>query len=912
VLVALMLAVGGEMYPASGQEPTAWKAGVAAVKITPQTPIPMAGYAGRKKPAEGVALDLFAKALAIEDPRGTRVVIVTMDLIGVSRALRDWLEGQVKKRYGLGRSSLLVNVSHTHCGPVLGSPQLTDAPQVSEKATPVERYIAQLQTKLVAVVGDALGRLAPAKLDFLRGRAGFAMNRRRPTVQGYSNAPNFDGPVDHEIPVLRVTDPEGRLLALLFGYACHNTTMGDLMIRGDYAGYAQQYLEESHPGTTALFMIGCGADQNPYPRSKEELAKYHGRTLALGVEAALQTVPKPLGGPLRVDFSDVPLALTPPPSREELEKIAAGRDPARARAQRLLKLLKDKGEIPAKYPCPVQVVQFGSDLTLIAVGGETCVDYSLRLKRELAPAAVWVAGYSNDVFTYLPSAPVAAEGGYEAGGTALYGLPFASSCEDRVVGNALRVARLPIESVPTAVDLKIGQQATVKLVDGKPATVKLLKLEERRDNLRHAIRQAAVALEVNGRQVTLDSATYRLPVTVGDVQIDCPITKGYLEHGDHWGLDADARLRLWPAGYPWITPGTFAYPVNQRWFASGTLMANEIGDGENLKSKSVYYHWGLDLGGAERMVDVLAATDGRVVSAAGELLKPAEYPPLVKPRSDVVYLRDGRGWFYRYSHLDAIDPAAKLGTQVKIGQKIGVLGKKGASGGWSHLHFDIVAPQPSGRWGILEGYALLFEAYHRAHPLQVIEAIARPHQLAAVGQPVTLDGSRSWSRFGPGQIASYTWTFSDGKTARGAQVQRTYARPGTYSEILRVTDKDGNIAHDFALVYVLDPTKPDQQPPRVHAAFWPTSGIHAGDEITFKVRSFNVAPDEGEETWDFGDGTPAVRTRSDGNVQALAPDGYAITAHRYHEAGRYLVKVTRANRRGEPGTARLEVIVRSR
>ena len=90
-------------------------------------------------------------------------------------------------------------------------------------------------------------------------------------------------------------------------------------------------IEEAHPGTTALFMIGCGADQNPYPRSKEELAKYHGRTLALAVEAALQTVPKPLGGPLRVDFEDVPLDFTPPPSREELEKIgAAGRDPARA------------------------------------------------------------------------------------------------------------------------------------------------------------------------------------------------------------------------------------------------------------------------------------------------------------------------------------------------------------------------------------------------------------------------------------------------------------------------------------------------------------------------------------------------------------------------------------------------------
>jgi hypothetical protein len=444
------------------------------------------------------------------------------------------------------------------------------------------------------------------------------------------------------------------------------------------------------------------------------------------------------------------------------------------------------------------------------------------------------------------------------------------------------------------------------------ATVKLLKLEETRDSLRNAIRQVKVTVEVAGRQVTLDSATYHLPVTVGDVQIDCPITKGYLEWGDHWGLDADARLRLWPAGYPWITPGTFVYPADQRWFASHTLMANQIGDGDDIRKKSIYYHWGLDIGGEERMVDVFAATDGQVVSADNKLLQPGTYPDLVKPRADVLYLRDARGWYYRYSHLDSADPAAKLGARVKMGQKIAVLGKRGASGGWSHLHFDIVAPQPSGRWGILEGYALLFEAYHNAHPDEVLEAVARPHQLAAVGQTVTLDGSRSWSRRGPAHIASYSWTFSDGKRALGPTVQHRYTKPGSYSEILKVVDKDKNIDYDFASIRVVDPQQPDQRPPGVHAAYWPTQGIKAGQEITFKARSFNVAPDEGEEEWDFGDRTPKVRTRSDGNAQAQNPDGYAVTKHRYADAGVYLVQVSRSNRRAETGTARLEIIVRPR
>lgn len=915
-LIAGALCASACLRIASAQEPAAWKAGAASVNITPEGPVWMAGYASRKKPSEGVASDLHAKALAIEDARGTRLVVVTMDLISVPRPLRDWLEEQVRTKFDLPQAGLLMNASHTHCGPELRMARLIDDDVKAELVPAAEAYMARLQAQLVAVVGDAIKQMAPAKLDFQRARCGFAMNRRRPVPGGYKNAPNFEGPVDHEVPVLRVSDPEGKLVAVLFGYACHNTTCGDFLIRGDYAGYAQHYFEESHPGVTALFMTGCGADQNPYPRRTEELCKYHGRSLAVAVEAALETEPKPLRGPLRTGFADVAIDFAPPPSREELEQTAAsGREPQSGHAARLLKQMQEEGGVRSTYPCPVQVVRFGTDLTLVAIAGETCVDYALRLKRELAGPAVWVAGYCNDVFGYLPSLRLLREGGYEAGGAMLWGSlpgPFTETVEDRVISSILKLARQPIESLPAAVDLQLGQQAEVKLCDGTSAKVKLLSVEEKRDSIRNALRGALVTVEVNGQQVALECATYHLPVNAGGVQIDCPVVKGYNEGGDHWGLDADARLRLWPAGFPWITPGTFRYPLNQRWFASHTLMANQIADGEQVKKKPVYYHWGLDFGGAERMEDVLAATDGVVVSVANEVLEKDSYPSLVRPRGDVIYLRDGRGWFYRYSHLDSIDPAVTPGAKIRIGQKIGVLGKQGASGGWSHLHFDVVAPQPSGRWGILEAYPLIWEAYHDAHPLAVLQAVARPHQLAAVGETVTLDGSRSWSRSGAGHIASYLWTFSDGKTARGAKVQRTFPKPGTYSEILKVTDKEGNVSYDFAEVRVRDSSQPDQQPPGIHAAYWPTFGIQAGDEVTFKVRTSHVAPDEGEEEWDFGDGSPIVRVRSDGNVQALAPEGYAVTTHRFREAGIYLVKVSRSNHRGETATARLSVTVAPR
>jgi len=466
-----------------------------------------------------------------------------------------------------------------------------------------------------------------------------------------------------------------------------------------------------------------------------------------------------------------------------------------------------------------------------------------------------------------------------------------------------------IEPLMRVVDLNVGQQRAVKLADGKTTTVKLLDLQETRDKLRNAVRQTRVKVELDGRIVTLPSATYHLPITVGRVQIDCPITKGHVQPGSNpWALDADVRLRLWPAPSPWIRPGTFGYPATQRWFASGTLMANEIGDGERTADKSIYYHWGLDIGGAERMVDVLAATDGEVVAAGEKVLQSARLPSTVNPRYDVVYIRDGRGWYYRYSHLDSIDPSVRVGIRVKLGQKIGILGKEGASGGWSHLHFDVAMPQPSGRYGITDGYAFFWQAYHRKHKTK-LQAVARPHQLTWTGDPVTLDGTRSWSVDGPEHIVSYEWTFTDKTTAAGQTVQRRYDRPGTYSEILKISDDRGRIDYDFSVVQVVDRKTPNQQAPSLHAAYSPTFNIKAGDEVTFKVRSFRVDRDEGHEEWDFGDGSPPVKVQSDGNASAHAKDGYAVATHRYRQSGHYLVTVQRTNRRGETGFDHLHVLV---
>jgi len=395
---------------------------------------------------------------------------------------------------------------------------------------------------------------------------------------------------------------------------------------------------------------------------------------------------------------------------------------------------------------------------------------------------------------------------------------------------------------------------------------------------------------------------------VGRIQIDCPVTSGLKTNGspEFWGLVKRARLRVWPAVSPWMPEHTFSYPIKQKWFASLTQMANEptyVDGGEPASRKKIYYHSGLDIGGSENQTEIIAATDAQVVSVGDIVLDAYKTDSPVAPRYDVVYLRDERGWFYRYSHLAKIDPTIVPGRFIARGAPIGILGKEGGSGGWTHLHFEIKSRQPSGQWGTEEGYAFLWEAYLRQYHPPLI-AVARPHHLINAGEEIELDASKSWGQ--STQALTYRWTLSNGQTAEGQRLRQRYDQPGTFSEILEVRDAQGNVAYDFAVVQVHDPHNPEFTPPTIHAAYYPTQDIHAGDVVTFKVRSFGAK--DPEETWDFGDGTPPIQVHSDGNAKALAPDGYAVTTHVFRNPGHYLVRVERKSS-GPRAVCHLHVIV---
>jgi hypothetical protein len=426
------------LMSASTQIPAApaMKAGAAAVDITPAGPIWMSGYASRTKPSEGVLTKLYAKALAIEDSRGSKVLIVSTDLIGMPQRLTDWVAGELMKRYKLERSQVVFNSSHTHTGPVVRENLETMYNFDAAQAKAVDDYKQFLFNKLVEVAGLALGDLQPAQLDFGQTTAGFAANRREFTANGVRIGVNPQGPVDRSVPVLRVSAPNGKVRAVLFGYACHNTTLtGEFyQISGDYAGYAQAEIERALPGAVALFYELCGGDQNPNPRSKLELAERHGAELAQAVVKTVHSKLQPVTGRVKSAYQIVELPLAPH-SREQFERELSDSNVFKVRrAKQMLAAYAERRE-PRKVALPVQAIRFERGFSMIAIGGEVVVDYALWAKATWPQEPLVVAGYSNDVPCYIPSARILKEGGYEAVDSMIYygqPGPFTEEVEQRL------------------------------------------------------------------------------------------------------------------------------------------------------------------------------------------------------------------------------------------------------------------------------------------------------------------------------------------------------------------------------------------------------------------------------------------------------------------------------------------------
>lgn len=428
----------------SAAEPI-WQAGLAKARITPDKPLWLAGYGGRDHPSEGTLHDIWIKALALDDAEGHQCVLLSTDLCGMPKWMDEQVCAALKESHGLDRSQIRITNSHNHCAPAVRGDLEDYYSWNEEQKQDVYEYSDWLAEQIVTTMRAALDDLSPAVLSAGEGLCTFAVNRRNnkeaEVPDLLARGEPLKGPVDHSVPVLAVRSPEGELRAVVFGYACHNTTLSFYQWCGDYAGFAQIALEAAHPDAQAMFVDGCGGDQNPLPRRTVELCEQYGRELAAAVETVLVQEMRTLRPELRTAFEFVDLDFERNPTRDELEAYVTGANAIRARwAKRMLNHLDSGRPFATSYPYAVQAWRIGDQLW-IALGGEALVDYSLRFKSEYGEQT-WVTSYFADLTAYIPSRRNWDEGGYEVAFLHEYMLPadrWAPDIEERI---AAAVARL--------------------------------------------------------------------------------------------------------------------------------------------------------------------------------------------------------------------------------------------------------------------------------------------------------------------------------------------------------------------------------------------------------------------------------------------------------------------------------------
>lgn len=425
-----------------------YKAGTASEIITPTEPLWMAGYAARTKPAQGKVSDLKASALAIEDGVGGWLIIASVDLIAITRTIAEPVCAAVERELGIPRERIILAASHTHYGPEFRDDKATffNVPPDFARLFPAVRM--QLIDTLTRVIIEATKSTVPVRVWARHASAGFAHNRRREGVKG--GAPSPLDTLDHGVPVLDFLHEEtGLRKAIVFGYACHNTTIpaDDYRYCADWAGFAKERLEQAYAGSTALFVTGCGADQNPEPRGSIELSKRYGEELALAVQRVITRGEGiEITGPIRAAYENVPLPIEPI-SKTDIDAMATSDDPPKRVKAKFLQAQLDRGEaLITEYPAITQAIRFGDELLMIAMSGETVIDWAIQFKQQFASVApmIWVAGYCNDMFGYVPTKRILAEGGYEGGRATLWSwMPaaFTDEVEDRLTQAVTRLVQ---------------------------------------------------------------------------------------------------------------------------------------------------------------------------------------------------------------------------------------------------------------------------------------------------------------------------------------------------------------------------------------------------------------------------------------------------------------------------------------
>jgi hypothetical protein len=459
----MALVIVGPNNTFAADHPAQYAVGVAAVDITPSYPVRLNGFGFRRGESEGVTRPIWAKALAIGTDSEKPLVLVAIDSLGIRLPMVEEVARRLKEKAGIEPERLAVTFTHSHTTPKVNgaSDTIFSSPLLPDEQKHVDQYTADLTDWIEDVALAALADRKPARLEWAVGKVGFAINRRTP-----------GGPVDHDLPMLVVrTAADDAIRAIYVSYACHCVTLSNNKISGDWAGFAQAAIERAHPGAIALMSVGCGSDSNPssgVAGDNVAVCAEQGDEIAKEVERLLKGELKPITGRTGATLAHIELPLQPLPDRAALTTMAAKNDANSYNAQWQLAKLDRGEELLSAIDYPIQVWTFGDSLTMVFLAGEVCVDYSLRLKKELDASHLWLNGYANDFCCYIPSERLLQEGGYGGGGEINYfALPATLSpgMEEKIIAEVQRQVPTRFHREESAVESDAAT-AIAKLVDG--------------------------------------------------------------------------------------------------------------------------------------------------------------------------------------------------------------------------------------------------------------------------------------------------------------------------------------------------------------------------------------------------------------------------------------------------------------
>lgn len=416
-----LVALGNEEPRTENRGPqTKLLAGAAEVDITPDYPVRLSGFGGRRKESEGVRQRIYVRALVLGDGNRWHALLAL-----------DGLTPLPLLELPSSLASLAFTATHTHSAPMVAGllPTLFGQPIPPEHQGRIDEYTRLLNAKVQAALSLALRRAQPATLSFALGSVSFAANRR-----------TAGGPIDHDLPLLMVrAKKDNSLIALWTSYACHAVTLSDNRISGDWPGYAAETVQRRHPGAVCLISIGCAGDQNPtsgVTGAGEDKARAQGAEIADEIDRLLKMPAHSITAPLTVKQESIKLPLAKLPTKAEWEERAKRDGAVGYHARFMLEKLAKGETLPTELDYPISTWCFGDQLALVFVPGEVVVDYSLRLKDELDRHRVVVCAYANACPGYIPSERVLKEGGYEGGDAMIYyGLPgpYASGLEKKII-----------------------------------------------------------------------------------------------------------------------------------------------------------------------------------------------------------------------------------------------------------------------------------------------------------------------------------------------------------------------------------------------------------------------------------------------------------------------------------------------